>query len=114
MPHKRGWAFSLAVAIVKPALLATTTHDWRGGERIPETGGCILALNHTSHVDPLTAAHLVYDHGRLPRYLAKSALFRGRVMGFFMTAAGQIPVERESAAAAGAFDAAVEIGRAHV
>ena len=111
LQQRRGWAWSLAVPIVKPALLATTTHDWRGGERIPATGGCIIALNHTSHVDPLTAAHLVYDHGRLPRYLAKSGLFKGRFMRFFMTSAGQIPVERESLAAAGAFDAAVEAVR---
>lgn len=111
LQQKRGWAWNLAVPIIKPLLLATTTQDWRGGEGIPETGGCIIALNHTSHVDPLTAAHLVYDHGRLPRYLAKSGLFRGRVMHFFMTSAGQIPVERESMAAAGAFDAAVEAVR---
>lgn len=111
LQQRRGWAWSLAVPIVKPALLATTTHDWRGGERIPAEGGCIIALNHTSHVDPLTAAHLVYDHGRLPRYLAKSGLFKGRFMRFFMTSAGQIPVERESLAAAGAFDAAVEAVR---
>lgn len=107
LQQPRGWAWSVAVPLVKPALFATTTHDWRGGDRIPESGGCIIALNHTSHVDPLTAAHLVYNHGRLPRYLAKSGLFKGRVMRFFMTAAGQIPVERESLAAAGAFDAAV-------
>ena len=41
----------------------------------------------------------------------KSGLFKGRFMRFFMTSAGQIPVERESLAAAGAFDAAVEAVR---
>ena len=103
----RGWAWNLAVPIIKPALLATTRPSWRGGEKIPETGGCMLVLNHISHVDPLTAAHIVYDHGRLPRYLAKSGLFRGRFMRFFMTAAGQIPVDRLTRNAVGAYDAAV-------
>ncbi|CAB4729474.1 unannotated protein [freshwater metagenome] len=98
--------------IVKPTLLATTTHEWRGGKHIPVSGGCLLVVNHISHVDPLTAAHLVYDHGRLPRYLAKSGLFRGRFMRFFMTAAGQIPVERLSSNATGAFSAAVAAVRA--
>ena len=107
LQQKRGWAFHLAVPIVKPVLLATTTREWLGGENIPETGGFILALNHISHVDPLTAAHVVYDHGRLPRYLAKSGLFKNKALAHFLTAAGQIPVERLSRNAAGAYDAAV-------
>lgn len=111
LKQPRGLAYSIAVPIIKPLLKATTVRRWEGGTRIPETGGCVIALNHNSHVDPLTAAHLVYDHGRLPRYLAKSGLFRVRGLGAFMHAAGQIPVERESAAAAGAFDAAVEAVR---
>ena len=107
LQQKRGWAFDLAVPIVKPALLATTQRTWIDGEKIPATGGCILVLNHVSHVDPLTAAHIVYDHGRLPRYLAKSGLFKNSALGYFLRAAGQIPVERLSKNAKGAFDAAV-------
>jgi 1-acyl-sn-glycerol-3-phosphate acyltransferase len=105
--QKRGWAWRIAVPIVRPALAATTTHEWIDGENIPETGGFILVLNHVSHLDPFTAAHIVYDHGRLPRYLAKSGLFKNRVLAYFMRSAGQIPVERMSKNAAGAFDAAV-------
>lgn len=112
LQQRRGWAWHVAVPIVKPVLLATTTHEWTGGEKIPATGGCILVLNHISHVDPFTAAHIVWDHGRVPRYLAKSGLFRNRALGFFMRAAGQIPVQRLSANAVGAYDAAVAAVRA--
>lgn len=107
LQQRRGWAFTLAVGILKPALLATTRRTWIDGEKIPATGGCILVFNHVSHVDPITAAHLVYDHGRMPRYLAKSGLFRNKALASFLTAAGQIPVERLSRNAKGAFDAAV-------
>ena len=107
LQQKRGWAWNIAVPLVKPLLLATTTRTWVGGEKLPATGGCIVVFNHVSHVDPLIAAHFVYDHGRLPRYLAKSGLFKNRVLGFFLTAAGQIPVERLTKSAAGAYDAAV-------
>jgi len=107
LQQRRGWAFSIAVAIIKPALLATTRHEWIDGEKIPERDGFILVLNHVSHIDPLTAAHIVYDHGRLPRYLAKSGLFKNKALAGFLTAAGQIPVERLSRNAAGAYDAAV-------
>ena len=111
LQQPRGWAFSFAVPIVKPLLLATTRRDWRGGENIPATGGFVLVLNHVSHVDPLLAAHLLYDHGRLPRYLAKSGLFRNRFLGFFLRGAGQIPVHRATSSAIGAYDAAVEAVR---
>ena len=112
LQQKRGWAWSLAVPIFKPALLAASRREWIDGEKIPATGGCIIVLNHISHADPLMAAHIVYDHGRLPRYLAKSGLFRGRFLRWFLHSAGQIPVERMSSRAAGAFDAAVEAVRA--
>jgi 1-acyl-sn-glycerol-3-phosphate acyltransferase len=107
LKQKRGWAFSIGVAIVKPFLLATTVRDWEGGENIPESGGFILVLNHISHLDPFMAAHVTYDHGRLPRYLAKSGLFKNKLLGFFLRSAGQIPVERLSKNAVGAYDAAV-------
>ena len=108
----RGWAFGLGVAVVKPALLATTRPDWVDGHKIPASGGCLLVLNHISHVDPLTAAHIVWDHGRIPRYLAKSGLFKNRALGAFFRSAGQIPVERMSRNALGAYDAAVAAVRA--
>ncbi len=111
MQEKKSWAWRLAEPIVRSALVATTTHDWIDGENIPATGGCIIVLNHVSHVDPLMAAHLVYDHGRLPHYLAKSGLFKNKALGAFFRSAGQIPVERLSRNAAGAFDAAVQAVR---
>jgi 1-acyl-sn-glycerol-3-phosphate acyltransferase len=95
LQQKRGWAFNLAVPVLKPVLLATTRRTWIDGEKIPATGGCILVFNHVSHVDPLTAAHIVYDHGRKPRYLAKSGLFKNPALSHFLRAAGQIPVERQ-------------------
>lgn len=112
LTEKRGWAFSVAVVILKPLLLATTRRRWIGGERLPASGGFIIALNHISHLDPLTAAHLVYDHGRIPRYLAKSGLFRNRALGHFLRSAGQIPVERDTRGAVGAYAAGVEAIRA--
>ena len=104
--ERRGWAWAIAVAIVKPLLLATTRPTWIGGSNIPAAGGCLLVANHVSYADPLTVAHLVYDHGRLPRYLAKAELFENRVLRFLLRGAGHIPVDRLRNAA-GAYDAAV-------
>ncbi len=110
--QKRGWTFNVAVPIVKPTLLAVSDREWIDGEKIPASGGCIVAFNHISHVDPLLSAHFLYDHGRLPRYLAKSGLFTNRFLGGFLRSAGQIPVQRLTRNAVGAFDAAVAAVRA--
>lgn len=105
---RHGWGFLAGNIILRPTLGATTTHRWIGGERIPQQGGCLLVFNHLSHADPLLTAQFVYDHGRLPRYLAKAALFRSNwfVVGV-LRSTGQIPVERLTADAVGAYDAAV-------
>lgn len=108
MQEKRSWAIAVAVAIIKPTLLLLTKQKWVGGEQnFPADEGCVVVVNHLSHVDPLTTALLSYDHGRIPRFLIKSGLFKNKALGFFLKQAGQIPVYRESAGAAGAYDAAV-------
>lgn len=107
LQQKRGWGFTLGASVLKPLLFLTTRPVWIDGEKLPASGGCVIALNHVTKIDPLTAAHFVYDHGRLPRYLAKADLFRNKALAGFLRAAGQIPVERMSANAVGAFDAAV-------
>lgn len=112
LQQKRGWAFRVGVAIIKPTLLTITSRTWIDGDKIPDTGGCLVVVNHISHLDPLFSAHFVYDHGRLPRYLAKSGLFKNKALAHFLTSAGQIPVERLSRSAVGAYDAAVAAVRA--
>lgn len=112
MQEKRGWAFGFAVLVLKPLLVTFTRRRWIGGDTLPAGGGFIVALNHISHVDPLTSAHLLYDHGRIPHYLAKSGLFTNKALGFLMRHAGQIPVKRETSDAVGAYAAAVEAIRA--
>jgi 1-acyl-sn-glycerol-3-phosphate acyltransferase len=77
-------------------------------EHIPAEGGFIAAVNHNSYLDPLSYAHFQYNTGRVPRFLAKVGLFKGRLVGTFMRGTGQIPVFRESTDAAGAFRAAVD------
>ena len=108
LQEKRGWAYSVAVAIVKPTLLSVSRREWIDGEKIPATGGCVIAVNHISQIDPLTLAHFVYNHGRLVRFLAKDGLWKVPILKYIVKDAGQIPVARMSAGAASAFEAAVD------
>lgn len=112
LSEQRNWAWNLAVGVLKPPLLASVRRTWLDGDKIPAHGGCLVVFNHISHIDPLMSAHFVYDHGRLPHYLAKSTLFHNKALGGFLRTVGQIPVERLSRNAVGAYDAAVEAIRA--
>lgn len=101
-----------AIGLLRPLLSRLTDRDWRHQERIPRTGGVLLAVNHISYFDPLAfGLYLVYA-GRWPRFLGKASLFRAPVIGFVARNSGQIPVQRDSAAAAGSVTAAVEAVRA--
>ncbi|GCD34593.1 1-acyl-sn-glycerol-3-phosphate acyltransferase [Streptomyces chrestomyceticus JCM 4735] len=102
-----GFWYRLAAVICKPPLLVLFKRDWQGMEHIPADGGFITAVNHNSYLDPLSYAHYQYNTGRVPRFLAKSGLFKGGFVGLMMRGTGQIPVYRESADAAVAFRAAV-------
>ena len=102
-----GFWYRLAAVIAKPPLIALFKRDWHGMENIPADGGFLTAVNHNSHLDPLCYAHFQYNTGRVPRFLAKAALFKPFLVGSCMRGTGQIPVYRDTADAADAFRAAV-------
>jgi len=83
-----------------------------GAHRIPVRGPVILASNHVSYLDPLVLAYVADRRHRRVRFLAKRELFDHRLMGAVLRSAHQIPVSRDTAAAAGSLDAAVAALRA--
>ncbi|MEU5403138.1 lysophospholipid acyltransferase family protein [Streptomyces sp. NPDC005963] len=103
-----GFWYRLAAVIAKPPLLVLFKRDWRGMEHIPADGGFITAVNHNSYLDPLSYAHFQYNSGRVPRFLAKAALFRVSFVGMMLRGTRQIPVYRETTDALDAFRAAVD------
>src|SRR3954453_10134389 len=64
-----------------------------GGENVPATGGCILASNHESIVDPFILAVCTT---REIRYMAKSELFRNPAVAGVLRWLGTFPVDRGS------------------
>lgn len=112
LQQPRGWAYTVVAGIVRPTLRLISKRDWIDGEKVPATGGCVVVMNHISHLDPLALGHFLYDHGRLVRYLAKEGIFQTPVLRTIAAGAGQIPVYRETDRARGAFDAAVAAVRA--
>jgi 1-acyl-sn-glycerol-3-phosphate acyltransferase len=96
------------VAVIYPVDSLLFRIHWRHLDRIPppDTGGVIIAINHISHLDTLLMARLVWQSGRIPRFMVKSSLFERPGLGTVARGAGQIPVRR------GTTDAANSLGEA--
>jgi 1-acyl-sn-glycerol-3-phosphate acyltransferase len=106
-------AFRLCTSIGIPLLGAITKRDWQGVENIPRTGRAIVASNHISYSDVFFLTQFLYENGRAPRYLGKESLFHVPIIGRILTAAEQIPVDRQSSNAHKALElgiAALEAG----
>ncbi|MBB5894035.1 lysophospholipid acyltransferase family protein [Kutzneria kofuensis] len=78
------------------------------GPKLPRHGGVLLVMNHVSHLDPVFDAVLVHNNERVPRFLAKSSLWKIPVLGKIMAGAGQVPVFRGTADAKESLRAANE------
>jgi len=100
--------YRLVVVVARPFLAVSSKRDWRGQEKIPQSGAFILASNHISKVDPMTLGLYVLESGRVPKYLAKSSLFENPLTKRIFIGANQIPVYRGTDDASKALSAAVE------
>ena len=106
-PGKNG-TYRFAALIVKPLVTLMFGKKWRGMENIPSDGGIIVAANHASLLDPLTAAHFLYNANRPPRILAKASLWRVPFVGWVLRRTQMIPVLRGSAEASQSLEIAKE------
>ncbi len=101
----------VAVITIAPTVHLLFRHDFRGQDRIPPSGGVIIAANHVSLLDPFGMALYVHQRHRRPRFMAKVSLFRLPVAGRLLKGARQIPVYRDTADAGEALSAAVDAVR---
>ena len=107
MARRRAPIYALAKAIVPPVIRFWVRLDCQGLDHIPGSGKVIIAANHISYFDPLCLAVCIDAAGREVRFLAKSELYRNRLLGWVLRGAGQIPVHRESRDAARSLQDAV-------
>ena len=89
------------------AVVATGTRiSYSGEENIPEHGGAVVAINHTSYVDFLPAALAARRRRRRLRFMIKSEMQQVKLVNFLIKHCGTIPVDRD--AGAGAYAVAVQ------
>jgi 1-acyl-sn-glycerol-3-phosphate acyltransferase len=97
--YSKAWR-GVSKIILRPLIRALMKHDWQGQENFPKSGGMIVAANHLSYADVLAVALYVDQAGRYPVYLAKSTLFKIKILGPILVKLGQLPVYRGQADAA--------------
>ena len=98
--YSNGWR-GVSKIVLRPTIRSLMKFDWQGHEHfIPPGRGMIVAANHLSYADVLALA-LFCDHaGRYPTFLAKSTLFKIKVLGPIIAKLGQLPVYRGQSDAA--------------
>ncbi|TAM84915.1 MAG: 1-acyl-sn-glycerol-3-phosphate acyltransferase [Jatrophihabitans sp.] len=106
---RAGFWIRLCVVVIYPFVGLIFRVRFRDLDRVtpPAEGGVIIALNHVSHIDTLLMARMVWQSGRVPRFMVKSTLFARPGVGAIMRGAAQIPVYRGTADAAGSLRDAV-------
>ena len=92
--------YSPVIALCKIAFRALgMTVTVTGAERIPRTGGAVLASNHVSYLDFIFAGLAGVDADRYVRFMAKQGVFDNAVAGPLMRGMHHIPVDREAGSA---------------
>jgi 1-acyl-sn-glycerol-3-phosphate acyltransferase len=100
--------FRILEIAAKAVVMATGTKiTYQNLENIPDSGGALVAINHTSYLDWLPAALAVHYRGRRIRYLIKAEMQQVKVVNFLIKHTKTVPVNR--AAGAAAYAAAVEL-----
>ena len=92
---KAGFWIRLCVSILYPFDGMFFRIRWHNLRRMPAPGqGVIVVLNHVSHIDTVLMARLIWQSGRIPRFLIKNTVFELPGLGRIMRGAKQIPVYR--------------------
>jgi 1-acyl-sn-glycerol-3-phosphate acyltransferase len=89
--HSR--AYRIVLAVAAPIMWRWARMTVRGVEFVPETGPVLLAADHDSYWDPIAIAVAARDRRQI-HALAKSTLWKNKIVAAFMNGMGHIPVER--------------------
>ena len=101
---------SLEIAVSAAVAVSGSRTTYLGLENIPDHGGAVVAINHTSYIDWAPAALAAYKRHRRLRFMIKEEMTQVQIVSFLIKHTGTIPVDRR--AGAGAYAVAVERLRA--
>lgn len=83
--------YKIIVTVIRPFVKALYRFDVTGLENIPNQGGFIICPNHTSNADPVLLAVTLK---RQIYFMAKTELFKNKILGKIFKMVGAFPVNR--------------------
>jgi 1-acyl-sn-glycerol-3-phosphate acyltransferase len=86
------WPYRVVVAVGNP-IMRWSRMRVTGLECLPQTGPVLLVADHDSYWDPIAIAVAAREVRQI-QALAKSTIWKNKIVGALMTKMGQIPVER--------------------
>ncbi|MCB0941112.1 MAG: 1-acyl-sn-glycerol-3-phosphate acyltransferase [Mycobacterium sp.] len=89
---------TLEIAATIATRAAGTVITYQGLQNIPERGGAVIAINHTSYIDFLPAALATHQRNRRMRFMIKAEMADVRIVAFLIKHTGTIPVDRSAGA----------------
>jgi 1-acyl-sn-glycerol-3-phosphate acyltransferase len=105
---KAGFWIRLCVMVIYPLDALLFRIRWHHLDRMPEKGPVLIVINHVSQIDTLLMARLIWQSGRIPRFMIKSGVFQVAGLGNIMRGSKQIPVDRGTQEAARSLELAAE------
>jgi 1-acyl-sn-glycerol-3-phosphate acyltransferase len=101
---------TLEIACSTGVAVSGTRITYLGLENIPDRGGAVISINHTSYLDWMPAALAAYKRHRRLRFMIKEEMTKVKIVNFLIKHTGTIPVDRK--AGSGAYAVAVQRLRA--
>jgi 1-acyl-sn-glycerol-3-phosphate acyltransferase len=101
---------TLEIAVSAAVAASGSRITYHGLENIPDQGGAVVAMNHTSYIDWAPSALAAYQRHRRLRFMIKHEMTEVKVVNYLIRHTGTIPVDRR--AGAGAYAVAVQRLRA--
>jgi 1-acyl-sn-glycerol-3-phosphate acyltransferase len=103
----KGWVYLLVKVICFVPIRVVFRLKVEGLERVPATGGAIVAPTHRSNFDSVVVGVALHRH---LRFMAKAELYRSRPFAWLLRSAGAFKVERGKSDIA-AVEQAIELAR---
>lgn len=90
--RERNLFYTFARFVVRLGLRLWLRLESHGAKHVPAEGGCLLASNHASYLDPpIIGCGLPH---RIVRFMARDTLFRSRLARWFMNRVECVPIDR--------------------
>ena len=109
--QRQGWKLYQTIRYLLRWLRWWARLEVKGLENLPARGPALVVSNHDAWLDPLVILEAMMWRERQLRFLAKSTLWKSRIIAWILDGAAQIPIRRGQSDTAALENAVEALGR---